>query len=115
MRISTLQATQWPELQIFVKILCCLFFYFYETDLVGKKASHFRLYSSTNVCSVEKYTKRSSNTLLSLVYFSAEQTLPYIDFFAGKVILVLTKVDKTQIYWLTKKTIFVLFIYKLEK
>ena len=28
-----------------------------------------------NVCSTEKYTKRSSNTVLSLVYFSAEQTL----------------------------------------
>ena len=28
-----------------------------------------------NVCSAEKYTKRSSNTLLHLVYFYAEQTL----------------------------------------
>ena len=29
----------------------------------------------SDVCSAEKYTKRSSNTLLGLVYFSAEQTL----------------------------------------
>ena len=28
-----------------------------------------------NVCSAEKDTKRSNNTLLRLVYFSAEQTL----------------------------------------
>ena len=28
-----------------------------------------------NVCSAEKYTKRSSNTLLRLVYFFAEQAL----------------------------------------
>ena len=28
-----------------------------------------------DVCSAKKYTKRSSNTLRCLVYFSAEQTL----------------------------------------
>ena len=32
---------------------------------------------NTNICSKEKYTKRSSNTLLRLVYFSVEQTLCY--------------------------------------
>ena len=42
-----------------------------------------------NVCSAEKYTKRSSVLLLRLVYFSAEQSLPptkilhdWIDFLA---------------------------------
>ena len=33
------------------------------------------LLSLSNVCSHEKYTKRSSVLLLRLVYFSAEQTL----------------------------------------
>ena len=31
--------------------------------------------AASNVCSAEKYTKRSSVLLLHLVYFSAEQTL----------------------------------------
>ena len=34
---------------------------------------------NTNVCSVKKYTKRSSNTVLRLVYFFMEQTLGLID------------------------------------
>ena len=34
----------------------------------------------TNICSIEKYTKRSSDTLLHLVYFSAEQMLELVLF-----------------------------------
>ena len=41
-----------------------------------KGRNYFWGRSLLNVCSAEKYTnKRSSNTLLRLVYFSAEQTL----------------------------------------
>ena len=35
-------------------------------------------FSKTNVCSAEKLTKRSSNTVLRLVSFSAEQTLTFL-------------------------------------
>ena len=43
----------------------------------GKVQSTFlsKIQNHINVCSPEKYTKHSSNTLLRLVYFSAEQTL----------------------------------------
>ena len=37
-----------------------------------------RVLNKRNVCSVKKLTKRSSNTVLRLVSFSAEQTLPQI-------------------------------------
>ena len=75
--VSTLE--QFPPLNSFrskksvykvkIEILRQLF----EFDTISK----FKRIASeeTNVCYKEKYTKRSSNTLLRLVYFSVKQTV----------------------------------------